>query len=86
MIAIISNSLETDYHGVHYKKTLVYIDRANPEFIDRANPEFTKTLRLTLGLNTDPYPGHKTASRFEDLNKLGQVVLLLIRKIKRKST
>jgi len=78
MIAIISNSLETDYHGVHYKKTLVYIDRANPEF--------TKTLRLTLGLNTDPYPGHKTASRFEDLNKLGQVVLLLIRKIKRKST
>jgi hypothetical protein len=42
-----------------------------PIYIDGSNPEFIRTLRLTLGLNLDPYPRHRNCVRVEDIREFG---------------
>jgi hypothetical protein len=51
MVALIANLYSDRYRSVY--NTNIYIDGSNPEF--------TRTLRQTLGLDSDPYPKHKNA-------------------------
>jgi hypothetical protein len=64
MIALIAN-LYSDQYNSQYKTNI---------FIDGSNPEFTRTLRQTLGLDSDPYPKHKNAVRTEELTEFGRVI------------
>jgi hypothetical protein len=43
----------------------MYIQLQDSIYIDGSNPEFIRTLRQLLGVNTDPYPGHKNCTRIE---------------------